>query len=280
MQLIKKSLTTRVSNLTDKILDDNLFLLASSVSYYSALGLAPFLLIILGIASILGENIQAQIIHRANLTFSPQVGEMMKLIFMNVNKGVNIGSISGIIGLIILLSTASMVFLQFRYAFDVIYGYFNSTVKRTLLQVIVERVFAMLAIVGGAVLLIVSFSIATLAEYIFGPGIDKSFITQVSVFLVNFVIYLALFTGVHHFTPTKRPKFRESLKISTLSSVFFILGNYLLAWYLKGVAASSVYGAAGTLLVFLVWCYYSSFTLFLSVEVFIYLKKIGRRKLT
>lgn len=276
MQLIKKTLTTRAKNLTDKILDDNLFLLSSSVSYYSALGLAPFLLIILGVASILGQNIQSQIIEQASRTFSPQVGEMIKLIFLNVNKGVSIGSISGIIGLVVLLSTASMVFLQFRYAFDVIYGYFNPHVKRSVWEIVFERLFAMFVIVGGAVLLIISFSVATIAEYLFGPGIDESFLTQIAIFLVNFVIYVTLFTGVHFFTPSKRPNFVEALKISTLSSIFFIIGNYLLAWYLKGVAANSVYGAAGTLLVFLVWSYYSSFTVFLSVEVFIYLRRIGR----
>jgi len=47
----------------------------------------------------------------------------------------------------------------------------------------------------------------------------------------------------------------------------------LLGVYFRSVASSSIYGAAGSLLVFLIWSYYSSFTLFLSVELFLYFRK-------
>ena len=87
---------------------------------------------------------------------------------------------------------------------------------------------------------------------------------------------MILFSGLHYFTPSRRPRKTHAFKMALLSSVFFMVGNVLLASYLKKVAADSVYGAAGTLLVFLLWTFYSSFTIFLSVEVFLFLKKLGR----
>lgn len=104
----------------------------------------------------------------------------------------------------------------------------------------------------------------------------NGFWPDVMVFYLNFIIYLVMFIGIHYLTPSKRPDTLDCLKIATLSAVFFQLGNMVLAVYLKRVAASSVYGAAGSLLVFLTWSYYSSFTLFLSAEVFLYLKRIGK----
>ncbi|MBA2404401.1 MAG: YihY/virulence factor BrkB family protein, partial [Bdellovibrionales bacterium] len=102
--------------------------------------------------------------------------------------------------------------------------------------------------------------------------------STVLVLYVNFMIYLGMFTAVHHFVPSKPHHIYDTLKKAALSAAFFMLGNFILASYLKKVAADSVYGAAGTILVFLTWSYYSSFTVFLSVVVFQYLKKIGKVK--
>jgi membrane protein len=276
MERIPKTTGRRIQDLIAKITDDNLFLLSSSVSYYSALGLAPFLLILLGVASILGQNVQERIVTQTSESFSPQVGNMISLIFDNVNQGVNLGSLSGIIGVVILLSTASMVFLQFRYAFDVIYGNQNPFITKSTWKLIRERFFAMTVLIGGAVLVILSFSLAKISEFLLGPGAHQSGMVRFGIFWVNLAVNIILFTGAHYITPSHRPKLWESIKIATLSSFFFMLGNLLLASYLKRVAANSVYGAAGSLLVFLVWTYYSSFTVFLSVEVFIYLRRIGK----
>lgn len=271
MELIQKGPATRVKNLVTKIYDDNLFLLSSSVSYYSALGLAPFFLIVLYVATFVGESTQSRIVERAGIVFSPEVGDMIQLIFNNAKEGIDIGSVSGAIGAFVLLFTASLVFLQFRYAFDVIYGFWSTEVTKTFRSEVWERTFAMVAVVIGATLLIASFSLTAFMDEIFGEF--KSF-----VLIANFLLYVFMFMGLHYFTPSKRPRKKHAFKMAVLSSVFFMIGNVLLASYLKKVAADSVYGAAGTLLVFLVWTFYSSFTVFLSVEVFLYLRKIGRIK--
>ncbi len=271
MELIQKSPGTRIKNLATKIYDDNLFLLSSSVSYYSALGLAPFFLIVLYVATFIGESTQGRIVERASVVFSPEVGEMINLIFTNAKEGINVGSVSGVIGALVLLFTASLVFLQFRYALDVIYGFWNPDVYKAVKTHLWERFFAMIAVILGALLLLTSFSITAFMDELFGDY--KNF-----VLIANFLLYITMFMGLHYFTPSKRPGKRQAFKMALLSSIFFMIGNLLLASYLKKVAADSVYGAAGTLLVFLVWTFYSSFTIFLSVEVFLYLRKIGRIK--
>lgn len=276
MELTKNrtGLTTRVKTLVAKVSEHNLFLLSSSISYYSALAIAPFLMILLGVAAFLGQDIQAQIISQGNV-MSPEVGKMFDMIFDNVNEGVNIGSVSGIIGVIVLLWTASLVFLQMRYSFDVIYGYYNPHLSRPIWDAVKERLFAMLVVVMAGVFFIFSVSLAAIVEYFFGPGTDENAVYRVLVFVMNFVVYVGMFTSIHYFAPTRRPVLSEAFKIAVLTSTFFIIGNLLLASYLKGIASNSIYGAAGTLLVFLTWSYYSAFIIFLSVEAFIYLRKKG-----
>jgi membrane protein len=271
MEVIRKSLKTRLIDLATKVSDDNLFLLASSISYYSALAIAPFLLILLGVASALGLDYQTKILKLAS-EFSPELGTMVNLIFENVNQGVNFASISGIIGVIILLSTASLVFLQMRYAFDVIYGYYNYNPKKSFLAIILERLFAMGFVFIAGLFMIISSSLPGVVRWFFS-GKEEALLYQTGAFVINFFVYVAMFWGIHYVTPSKRPKKRDALRMAILSALFFIIGNVLLGVYFRKVGSSSIYGAAGSLLIFLIWTYYSSFTLFLSSELFLYFKK-------
>ncbi len=274
MELVKKRFSTRIKDLGDKIYEDNLFLLSSSVSYYSALAIAPFLLIILGVASLIGDDVQNKVIGLAS-NFSPVVGRMIEIIFENVKEGVSIGSFSGIIGLIILFWTASLVFIQMRYSMDVIYGFFDIKDNKSIWTTLWDKVFAMFVVFMAGIFLIVTSSLPGVVQFFFRSD-EKLVILKSMAFIVNFVIYIWMFWCIHFFTPSRRPGKREALKMSVLSSLFFIIGNVLLGIYFRSVAGASIYGAAGSLLVFLIWTYYSSFTLFLSIEVFLFLKKIGK----
>lgn len=271
MELIRKNFKTRLIDFATKVTDDNLFLLASSISYYSALAIAPFLLILLGVASFIGGDYQSKILGLAE-DFSPELGTMVKIIFENVNEGVDFASISGIIGIIVLLWTASLVFLQMRYAFDVIYGYYNDNPPKSVLAIVLERLFAMGFVCIAGLFMLISSSLPGVVRWFFGNN-EQMILYQTGAFVINFLVYMAMFWGIHYIIPSKRPKKRDALRMAVLSSIFFIIGNVLLGFYFRSVASSSIYGAAGSLLIFLIWAYYSSFTLFLSSEIFLFYKR-------
>ena len=256
-----------------KISEDNLFLLSSSISYYSALAIAPFALILLAVASFLGEGSQKEIIKQASVMMSPQVGHMLEMVFSNVNEAVNLGSLSGIIGLSVLLFTASMVFQQFRYSFDVIYGVHDPKASDSFMVLLKAKAFAMFFVLMSAVVFIVTLVGSGIFLEVFADEVGKWWRAG-SVFYLNFMIYLGMFTAVHYYIPSKRYSITSTLKKATLTALFFMLGNFLLALYLQNSASDSLYGAAGAFLVFLTWSYYSSFIIFLSVVVFLHLKKI------
>ena len=164
MELVKKRFSTKVKNLGDKINEDNLFLLSSSVSYYSALAIAPFLLIILALASLIGDEVQNKVIDWAS-DFSPAVGKMIEIIFQNIEEGVNLGSFSGVLGLVILFWTASLVFIQMRYSMDVIYGFFDVKNNKSIWTQILDKFFAMFVVFMAGLFLIITSSLPGLVQY-------------------------------------------------------------------------------------------------------------------
>lgn len=219
------------------------------------------------------------IIEHTRATFSFEVSEIIRLAFVNADEGLQFSSVSGVLATLLVFFTASLVFTRFRYSFDVIYGFRTEELRRTHLETFFDKVFAMFIVFCGALLLVASLALMTYVEFLFGPGVKEPFIADLAVLVANFILYFILFSMLHHFAPSIRPPVKDSLRMSALSTSFFIIGNMLLTGYLKQVAAQSVYGAAGTLLVFLVWAYYSSFTIFLSAELFLFVREIKKEGL-
>lgn len=274
MEVQRIQLNKRGKNLFSKIRRDNLFLLSSSISYYSAIAIAPFLLILLSLASILGEEIQQRII-QLSMSLSPEMGRIVEIIFSNIKSGINISSISGILGFIVLFFTSSVVFVQLRYSFDVIYGLHEIRRNKSIWDKVLEKIFSLFVVFISSFFLILASSAPSLLKILtveFAP----SFIIDFLIHLLNFCIFIFMFWGIHYFSPSLRPGKRKAFFIALLSAFFFLIGNFLLGIYLKKIAVASIYGAAGSLFIFLLWCYYTAFTLFLSVAFFESFKKVNQ----
>lgn len=253
------------------ILKHNIFFHSSAISYYAALSIAPFLLILLQVGALLGNRLQSELISQTYFVLGPEVGRITEMIFSNANEGINLASISGIVGGATLLFTASIVFIQLRFSLDNIYGHYDPEVSRSFTEVVKERIFSMIVVIFTAVLFFLSLFVSNIVKYVAGTDMEVGIWGQVVSNTLSFIINLMMFTAVYYFAPTRTPKLKSALKMAVFTSVAFIFGKILMGLYFKNVALSSVYGAAGTLLVFLVWAYYSSFTMFLSVEGFLFL---------
>lgn len=253
------------------IIKHNIFFHSSAISYYAALAIAPFLLILLQVGALLGNRLQSELISQTYFVLGPEVGKITEMIFSNANEGINFASISGIIGGATLLFTASIVFIQLRFSLDNIYGHYDPDVSRSIIDVIKERLFSMVVVIFTAVLFFLSLFVSNIVKFIAGADMEEGIGAQVISHFLSFLINLMMFSAVYYFAPTRTPKLKSAVKMAVFTSVAFIFGKILMGLYFKNVALSSVYGAAGTLLVFLIWAYYSSFTMFLSVEGFLFL---------
>jgi YihY family inner membrane protein len=268
----KKGLIPDLKILFKTIKRHNLFLLSSSISYYAALGLAPMLLILLGLAALVGEDIQVKILDQVSI-IAPDVSQTLHLIFKNLKSRVDLGSVSGLFGLGFLLFLASFVFMQLRYSFDVIYGDNEHFKPKSFFQAVKERGMLMLVVVAMCVLFASSLLINPVFNYLLASRFESTEWRNLIQVMMNFSILFTLFTGLYLFTPTKRKKLADCAQMSLITSAAFLVGNILTGLYMKTIAIDSLYGAAGALLIFLLWTYYSSLTLFMSVEIFEFLKR-------
>lgn len=266
-----KSLFIKIRDFIFLILQHNIFFHSSAMSYYAALSIAPFLLILLQVGALLGNKLQSELISQTYLVLGPQVGKVTEMIFSNVNEGINLASISGIVGGVTLLFTASIVFIQLRFSLDSIYGYYDPDQIRSLTEIAKERIFSMVIVILTAVLFFMSLFVSNIVKYLVGTEGDHRVWGEIVSSILSFIINMMLFIAVYYFAPTRTPKFKSAVKMAVFTSVAFVFGKILMGLYFKNVAMSSVYGAAGALLVFLVWAYYSAFTMFLSVEGFLYI---------
>ena len=268
----KKGFKHDLKTLLRRMDHHNLFLLSSSISYYAALSLAPLLLIIMGIASLMGEDVRQQILTQISM-IAPDLRATLELVFLNLKTHVDIGSISGIVGLVFLIFFSSYLFVQMRYSLDLIYGDIDVHRRKSILEIIRERGMLMLVVMIMCGLFAASLLINPVFDYILVKRFESQHYLDVIQFCLNFLILFILFTGLYFVTPTKKKKLKNCAQMSLLTSLFFMIGNILTGLYMKNFAMASLFGAAGALAIFLLWTFYSSLALFISVEVFEFLKR-------
>jgi YihY family inner membrane protein len=268
----KKGLKHDLKTFLRRIDHHNLFLLSSSISYYAALGLAPFLLIILSVTSLIGEDIRQQILSQITM-IAPELKGTLEMIFINLKNQVDLGSISGLIGLGFLIFLSSYLFVQMRYSLDLIYGDIDVHRPKSIFEMVKERGMLMLVVMVMCGIFTASLLINPIFEFVLAKRFGNELYGDIVQFLLNFVILIVLFTGLYKITPTKKKKLKDCAQMAILTSGFFIVGNILTGAYMKNFAMDSLYGAAGALLIFLLWTFYSSLSLFMSVEVFEFLKR-------
>jgi membrane protein len=255
----------------------NLLLLASSISYYATLALGPLLLILLSIASLIGEDIKFLILKQVSF-LAPNLTDTLNLIFSNLHERVDLGSLSGVLGLIFLIFLSSLVFKQFRFAFDVIHGDYNPRLKKSIRIFLKERFFVMSIGIAMCALFFISLFIVPAFNFLLSHFIHGYFLNYTMNILLNLGILLFIFTGFYFFTPSRKSQIRHCLQMAFITSLGFIIGNFLMSLYMKKLAMQSLFGAAGALFIFLLWTFYSSLIIFLSVEVFEFLRNRGQNR--
>lgn len=244
----------------------NIFLLASSLSYYTALALAPFVLILFYITSLIGADAQQRIVRQVSFTISPQVGEVAKMVLDNT-KEVDISSWTGIIGGAVVLFTVSVVFIQLRYSFDLIFNFYNPERSRSLWEIIKERLLSMVYVVGFSITFTVALFFTSFMWFFVKEREEVTILLTITLIAVNFFIFLLLFLVLYYFVPSKRIPRPARVRAALYATVGFILGKEFIGFYFKEFVPGSVYGAAGALILFLVWVYYSALMLFFSAEL-------------
>ncbi len=257
-------LKKRFSNLISQINEHDIYMLASSLAFNLVLAVAPFLILLLIGAALLPAFYKSLVVAESQNMLGPDAGTFMGLIVRGAENNQYYSGISGYISLVVILISASSIFSQLQYGMDKINGTESSTKPWSLLVFLKERVAFLFFLFGMVVLMLTSLVVSTFVNS-FMEG------TQALVYLTfSFVITVALqtlvFACIFHFIPTERFTWARSFVSGFIAALFFAIGKELVSLYLGRSAVASIYGAAGSAIIFLLWLYYCSLTFYISHE--------------
>jgi membrane protein len=250
--------------------EDKVPRLAAALSYYSLFSLAPMLIIIIGVAGLVFGRDAAE--GRVVEEFEGLLGhEGAQVVQSMIAKTGSTGSnlVATIVGVVTLLVGATGVFAQLQDALNTIWGV-TLPPGRGFLHAIRTRVFSFGVVLGIGFLLLISLVISALltafGHVLNGRMPGASVLLQVLNFVVSVGVITLLFALIYKLLPDANVLWRDVWFGAAVTALLFTVGKFLIGLYLGKSSAASAFGAAGSVVIVLIWVYYSSLILFLGAE--------------
>lgn len=275
---------TLLRQTADEWLADHAPRLGAALAFYSMLSLGPLLLLTLSFASIFfGEDAaRGQIMGQIDGLIGQEGAATVQLVLAKTSDDTETSFLATLIGIVTLLVGASGVFGQLQDALNTIWNvpprkHFNFW------KLIRDRFLSFTMVLGTGFLLLISLvvsaGLAAVGE--FGiyllPGTE--FLFQFVNQVVSLGIITALFAVIFKYVPDTKVAWGDVWLGAFITALLFTLGKLAIGLYLGQSAFSSTYGAAGSLVVLLVWVYYSAQILFFGAEFTqVYSRRVGARQ--
>ena len=250
--------------------EDGALDLGASLAYYTIFSLAPMLLIVTGIAGMVWgrEAVQGQLVGQMQGLVGQQGAQAIQTMIANAGKHGS-GVLATIIGTVTILFGATGVFVQLQNALNRIWdvepkpgGGVWGFVRNRLLS------FGMILGIGFLLLvsLVVSAAMASIDQWADTLGGVGHVLARILSFAVSFGVITFLFAMIYKFLPDVKIQWRDVWIGAVVTALLFTVGKFLIGLYLAKSTVASTYGAAGSLVILLLWTYYSAQIVFLGAE--------------
>ena len=259
--------------------EDEASLLAAALAYYTAVSIAPLLVLVVVIVGFfLGQQAaQSQLITQLQSAMGKQGSQFLATILQNADQP-KLASAAGILSFLTLIWGSTNLFAQLQNSLNKIWN-----VKRKpgggIWATIRSRLLSFTMVLGVAFMLLVSLVIGAILTTVvdFGHGLlpGADWIWEVVNFLVSFGVTTFLFAAIFKVLPDTDISWRDVWLGAVVTALLFTIGKYLLGLYLAN--AGNAYGAVGSVVVFLLWVFYSAQILFMGAEFTqVYARLYGR----
>lgn len=260
-----------VKQVFTEFIEDDILKYSASLAYYTVFSLAPVLIVIISICGALfgREAIQGHIYGQIKGLVGGEAAIQIQDTIKNIHlTGNNI--FATIISIIILLIGATGIFGEVQDSLNKIWGLRIKT-KKTWWKLILNRLLSFSLIISIGFIMMVSLLLNALVSA-FGNFLARYFselsiiMVQITDSVLTFVITTFLFSMMFKVLPDAKIKWKDVFVGGLITSVFFTLGKLAISYYLGSSNIASVYGAAGSIMIIMVWVYYSSIILYLGAE--------------
>jgi membrane protein len=246
--------------------------LGAALAFYVMLSLAPLLMVVIGIAGLaFGDDAaRGQVVNQFKDLVGEQGAETVQGM-LAASQSKTGGVLSTVIGLVVLLVGATGVFAQLQESLDTVWNVpERKTAGLGIWGMVKDRLLSFSMVFGLAFLLLVSLVLgavlAGLKEWLKAHLGDAAFGLGTLNFLLSLTLSTVLFALIYKVLPHARISWRSVWVGALATAGLFNLGKYLIGVYMGQAAVGSSFGAAGSLVVLLVWVYYSTQLLLLGAE--------------
>jgi membrane protein len=243
--------------------------LGAALAYYTLFSVAPLVVVVVGVAGMAfgREAAQGQILWQIRDMVGTEGAKVIQSLLAAAQKPSS-GLFATGIGLLFLLFGASGVFIELRDSLNYLWGV--KTPGSGVRGLVISRFFsfAMVLAVGFLLLvsLVLSAALAVLGKYLGGYLPMSEGLLHAVNLAISFIVFTALFALLYKVVPDLPVDWGDVWIGAAVTSLLFSLGKFLIGFYLGKAAVGSAYGAAGSLVVFLAWVYYSAQIFFLGAE--------------
>ena len=251
--------------------EDKILKYSASLAYTTVFSMGPLLIVIIFLASLFYDREAAagKIFFQMQEFVGKDAAKQLQTIIENA-------SISGkktfaaAIGIATLLIGSTAIFAEIQDSINSIWG-LKAKPRKGIWKMLRNRFLSFSVVISLGFLLLVSLAIATVIEGV-SDRLTAQFPNVAVVFfyilnlIITFVITSGLFAVIFKILPDATTKWKDVLPGAIASGLLFMLGKFGISFYVSRSNVASTYGAAGSLVILLLWVYYSAIILYLGAE--------------
>jgi membrane protein len=260
------------------------FVHAAALAYYTIFSIVPLLIFFVALAGTVNNADEVQ--YRIVAGVEKQAGEapatFVRDIVVNSETAVSSGLATGL-GVLFLIYAASSVFHQLQNSLNVMWNLTprSETITRSILYVVTMRLISALIVIAFGVVLITLVIANTIAATMaFRPMLWLSDTLgvppTVSQWVVAPLTYVVVFVLMFKYLPKASIRLQDVLPGAVVTTILLLIGNRLISFYVSNIFEISIYGAASSVFVFLLWIYYLALILLFGAKfTLLYANRFG-----
>jgi membrane protein len=238
---------------------------AAALAFFTIFSIAPILIIVIGIVSLaLGSSAaQGQLVNQLQGMVGPQAAQFIQQAIQNTNTGG--GSVwATVVGFAALLIAATGLVVQLKDVLNTIWG-IKPAPKGGIGGIVLalwSRLVSLLLILFVGILLLIFFSASSVlynaGHYLSRLGVIADVFIRIGYYVFFIALITLLFGMLYKYLPDVRIRWKNVWVGAAGTALLFVLGNFLISFYLGRVGVGSTFGASGSLVLVLLWIFYSA----------------------
>ncbi len=266
-----KKLWSIIKDSFSEFFNDNVLKLSAALAYYTIFSLPSMLIVVIGLCSLFfgREAVQGKIFSQIGGFIGPDAAMQVQEILQKTTLHHD-NFAATIIGLVTLLLAATGMFGEIQDSINSIWG-LKAKPKKGLIKMLLNRLMSFSMVIVLGFILLVSLILNTLLEG-FLHRLERYFSEDIINYLfildygVMIIVTTILFAAILKVLPDAKILWKDVWVGAFVTTLLFLLGKFLIGFYLKHNASISAYGAAGSMILILLWVYYSAIILYFGAE--------------